>query len=85
MTLVGVRRWSVSSTMSTLHRYFSESTHRYGLCVFQAPETMAAHQRLDPPSARTLVTSTVVAVVMVVMVVVVLKVMHAGDELAVTL
>ena len=46
---------------------------------------MAAHQHLDPPSARTLVTSTVVAVVMVVMVVVVLKVMHAGDELVVTL
>ena len=45
---------------------------------------------LKPPSARTLVTSTVVVVavvvvVMVVMVVVVLKVMHAGDELAVTL
>ena len=45
---------------------------------------------LEPPSARTLVTSTVVVVavvvvVMVVVVVVVLKVMHAGDELVVTL
>ena len=39
--------------------------------------------RLEPPSARTLVTSTVVVIVVVV--VVMLKVMHAGDELAVTL
>ena len=46
MTLVGVRRRSVSSTMSTLRQYFSESTHRCGLCVFQAPETMAAHHRI---------------------------------------
>ena len=38
---------------------------------------------LEPPSARTLVTSTVVVIVVVV--VVMLKVMHAGDELAVTL
>ena len=38
---------------------------------------------LEPPSTRTLVTSTVVVVVVVI--VVMFKVMHAGDELVVTL
>ena len=47
----GVSRCSSSSTMSILRQYFGRPTHRYGLSVFQASETMAAHQRGDPGSS----------------------------------
>ena len=39
------RRRPMSSTMSILRRYVGGLTHRYGLSVFQASETMAAHHR----------------------------------------